>query len=92
LSRLARSPSVPWRRIGDDVILAPAGRDDFDQLSGTAAVVWSFLDTPRSREQLVSELAEMYAGPPEGIGTDVGALVADLIERGAIAELPETDG
>ncbi|HYT81500.1 MAG TPA: PqqD family protein [Actinomycetota bacterium] len=91
MTRLARSSSIPWRRIGDDVILAPAGRDDFDQLSGTAAVVWSFLETPCSPEDLVSELAETYAVPPEGIGSDVRALVSDLIERGAVEELAEAD-
>ncbi|HYT79995.1 MAG TPA: PqqD family protein [Actinomycetota bacterium] len=92
MSRLARSLSIPWRRIGEDIILAPAGRDDFDRLSGTAAAVWSVLETPCSPEDLVNELAEMYAVSAEGIGTDVRALVSDLMERGAIEELSETDG
>jgi hypothetical protein len=87
MTRFAQSSSIPWRQIGDDIILAPAGRDDFDQLSGTAAVVWSILETPASLESLVSTLAEIYAVPAEEIDTDVRALVADLVQRGAIREI-----
>jgi hypothetical protein len=95
VSRYAQSTSIPWRQIGDDIILAPAGRDDFDQLSGTAAVAWGILETPVSLENLVSTLAEIYAVPAEEIAADVHALVSDLVERGAIQEIPgsqETDG
>lgn len=92
MTRLAQSISTPWRRIGDDVLLAPEGREDFDQLSGTAAVVWSLLETPRTMADLIDELAEMYSVPAGAIGADVRALVADLVHRGAIAELEGTDG
>ncbi|MGH2554331.1 MAG: PqqD family protein [Actinomycetota bacterium] len=88
-TRLRQSPSTPWRRVGDEILLAPPSRDDFDQLSGTAAVVWSVLEEPCSREELVTELAEMYSIPPEGIVADVGTLLADLLQRGVIEEIPE---
>jgi Coenzyme PQQ synthesis protein D (PqqD) len=91
LSLLRHAPSIPWRRVADDIILAPPGRDDFDQLSGTAAVIWGILATPSSLEQLVRTLADLYSIPPERISKDVDALVADLIGRGAI-ELQETHG
>jgi hypothetical protein len=88
VSRFAQSASTPWRRVGEDVILAPQGRDDFDHLSGTAAVVWSFLDTPQTVDSLVEELAELFAVPAEGISGDVETLVADLTRRGVIEEVP----
>jgi hypothetical protein len=83
-----QSPSTPWRRVGDDILLAPEGRDDFDHLSGTAAVVWSLLDAPASLQSLVSSLGELYSVPAESIADEVDALVADLTRRGAIKELP----
>jgi hypothetical protein len=91
LSRLTQSSSIPWRRVGDDIMLAPPGRDEFDRLSGTAAVVWSILETPCSLEDLVSTLAELYSVPAQEIATDVEALVADLQERGAIRQISEPD-
>jgi hypothetical protein len=83
-----QSPSTPWRRVGDDILLAPEGRDEFDHLSGTAAVVWSLLETPETLEGLVDALGELYSVPAERITAEVGALVSDLTRRGAIKELP----
>jgi hypothetical protein len=74
--------------VGDDILLAPEGRDDFDHLSGTAAVVWSLLETPATLQSLVNELGEMYSVPTRSIAADVEALVADLTLRGAIREIP----
>jgi coenzyme PQQ synthesis protein D (PqqD) len=87
MSQLRQSPSTPWRRVGYEIILAPPGRDDFDELSETAAVVWSILETPCSLEELVKNLADVYSVPTDEIAADVGALVADLISRGAIEEI-----
>jgi hypothetical protein len=92
VSRLAQSPSIPQRRIGDDFLLAPLGRDDFDHLSGTAAVVWTLLETPCTKAELIDELAGMYSASADGIGADVEVLIADLIEKGAVQVLESTDG
>ena len=91
MTLLTHSTSTPWRRVGDDIILAPIGREDFDHLSGTAAVVWSLLDTPCTMGELVDALAEIYSVPAEGIAGDVEVLVADLLERGAVREVKETE-
>jgi hypothetical protein len=73
-------------------MLAPAGRDDFDHLSGTAAVVWTLLEAPHSVPELIAELAEMYSASAEAIGPDVMMLVDQLLERGAIDGLEEPRG
>jgi hypothetical protein len=86
---LRRSTSTPWRRIGSEVILAPRARDDFDQLSPTAAAVWSVLESPCSLEELVESLAEAYSVEPEEISPDVAALVSELLHRGVIEEMQE---
>jgi len=85
-----QSPCTPWRRIGNEIILAPQGREDFDHLSETAAVVWSLLETPCSLDDLVGAVAQLYSVPAEAIATDVEALVADLLERGTIQEAQAT--
>jgi hypothetical protein len=84
VSYLAQSPSIPWRRVGEDILLAPAGREEFAHLSGTAAQVWGLLATPCTLTELIDVLAEMYSAPVERISTDVQSLIADLIERGAV--------
>jgi hypothetical protein len=94
-SHLQQSPSIPWRRVGEDILLAPIGRDDFDHLSGTAAIMWRLLETPRSLDDLVNTLADMYTISAEEIATDVRALVAELMDRGAIQVsngIPANDG
>lgn len=88
MTQFVQSPSTPWRRVGYDILLAPEGRDDFDHLSGTAAVVWSLLDTPATLQSLLDVLGELYLVPGDSIAADVGSLVADLIRRGAIREIP----
>jgi hypothetical protein len=86
VTRLRQSTSIPWRRVGDDILLAPPGRVDFDHLSGTAAVVWLSLETPCSRDELVREIAELYSVRPDQIDRDVDTLLSDLVRRGAIEE------
>jgi coenzyme PQQ synthesis protein D (PqqD) len=92
VTRLRQSPSTPWRRVGNEIILAPCGRDDFDRLSETASVVWSILETPCSLDDLVKVVAETYSVPAEGIAGDVKALADDLLARGTIEEVPDIHG
>lgn len=89
LTKLRRSASTPWRRVGSEVILAPRDRDDFDQLSATAAAVWNVLESPCSQEQLVEYLAEAYSVDAGEISSDVAALVSELLQRGVLEEIRE---
>lgn len=91
MTRLRQSPSTPWRRVGNEVILAPRGRDDFDRLSETAAEVWNVLDRPCSLDSLVKTLAETYSVPAETIAADVEALLAHLLEQGVVEHIEEGD-
>jgi hypothetical protein len=88
LTRLRQSTSVPWRRVGGDILLAPPGQVGFDHLSGTAAVVWLVLETPSTRDELLNTLAELYSIRPDDIAGDVDALLEDLHKRGVILETP----
>jgi hypothetical protein len=89
--RLRQSPSTPWRRVGGEVVLAPPGREDFDVLAGTGAVVWELLDEPRTVAEVVGVLAELYGMAEGDIDGDVGELVSALVQTGAIEEIGEAD-
>jgi coenzyme PQQ synthesis protein D (PqqD) len=90
--RFRRSPSVPWRTVGTEVLLASPGREDFDGLSGTSATVWHLLEAPRSLQELVELLADIYATSPEAIAGEVEQLVDELLRRGSIQQEDEVDG
>lgn len=85
-----RSPNALFRRVGGDIILATAEREDFDSLSSTASAAWELLDKPKGLDQLVNELALGYDLQPHSIVSDVAALLLDLLRRAWIEEV-ETD-
>ena len=70
------------RRFAGEVLLTTQGRDEVDRLVGTAAVVWSLLDEPRSMEGLVDALIEGYGADRAKVEDDVRALFHDLSARG----------
>lgn len=86
-----RSPNALFRRVGGDIILATAEREDFDSLSSTASAAWELLDNPKGLDQLVNELAMEYGMQPHSIVSDVAALLLDLLRRGWIEEVENNE-
>ena len=91
VTRYRRAAGVPSRTVADRVILARPGREDFDALTGPAVAVWNLLQEPRSAAELVDTLAWAYRVPRGEIEQEVGALLRDLLERGAIEGGPIAD-
>jgi len=79
-----QAQSTMSRRVGDDVVVAVAGREDFDFLSGPAATVWSMLDKPRSSADLVDSLGRIYDIPARTIEEGVAKVLAHLVDRAAL--------
>lgn len=77
-----RVPAVVERRFAGEVLLTAQGRDEVDRLDGTAAVVWTLLDEPRSVGELVGELSETYGASRAEVEDGVRALLEDLGARG----------
>lgn len=50
-------------------------------LEGPAAMIWSLVDGRRSTDEIVTELAEMYAAPVDGLRHDVETFLRDLSAR-----------
>jgi hypothetical protein len=79
---IARAPSVLWRRVGAEVLLAdPAGRD-VERLSIPASAGWLLLDRPRSVAELTGLLADELAADAGEIEDRVSALVDELRSDG----------
>jgi coenzyme PQQ synthesis protein D (PqqD) len=73
--------------VGDEILLAPPRREDFDQLSGTAASVWLLLGEPRNIRDLVDMLENAYGVAAEAIAPDVRRLVEGLVAGGSVEEV-----
>jgi coenzyme PQQ synthesis protein D (PqqD) len=86
--RFVRSPRALSRAVGQEVLVTAAGREEVDRLSPTAGAVWSLLEEPRSLSSLIDKLAGRFDAPRDRIAADVGSLLADLIRRGWVDEVP----
>ena len=79
-----RADRVLWRSFAAEVLVAVPGRDDINQLVGTAAAVWDELEVPRTAAEVIERLCDEFASPTEVVGPDVEALLEDLVQRGCI--------
>jgi hypothetical protein len=59
--RIARA-EVPWRRVGEEILVARPGREEIESLTGPAAMVWLLVDSPTT----VAGMLEMSGA--EGVG------------------------
>ena len=90
----ARAPHVLWRLAPDRVIVRHVGErtpDAAAELTGSAAVLWLALQTPRSADQLCAELqAAGCADPAEELSLALNLLLEHrLIEHRLIEERAE---
>ena len=85
MTKLRWADGTLWRRVGPEVLVTSPLRDDVDQLSETAGVVWEFLDAPRTRQEVTVATAERYGLAPDDIAGDVAVLLEDLARRGWVA-------
>ncbi len=88
---LLRSPHVLIRSFAGETLVAAPEAGDVDRFTASAAVVWKLLEEPRTFDDLVSTLCRAYGVPAEVVAPDAGRLVQDLIERGWVLEIRDTD-
>jgi len=79
---IQRSSHVLWRRIGEEVLVADAEGTDVSSLSAPASAAWMLLDRPRTREELVDELAARFGGSAPEIADRAERLIDQLEGRG----------
>jgi hypothetical protein len=81
---LARAPDVLWRELPGEVILLGPTHELPLAVVGSTAAVWSLLTTPRTLDELASELARTYELDPDDIRSDVAATVDRLVDEGLL--------
>jgi Coenzyme PQQ synthesis protein D (PqqD) len=88
---LLRSPHVLIRSFAGETLVAASEAGDVDRFTASAAAVWDLLEEPRTFDDLVSLLSRAYHVPAEVVAPDVARLVRELIERGWVREIRDTD-
>jgi Coenzyme PQQ synthesis protein D (PqqD) len=83
-----RSPAVLSRTVAGEVLVTTVDQDQVDRLSPTAVAVWALLEEPATIDAVVDELARAFDAPRERIAGDVEGLLADLVRRGWVEEVP----
>jgi hypothetical protein len=90
-SRWKRNPDVVERRIGDEMILVPIGRDIVEQrclftLNETASFIWNALEIPGTAADVQHALVEAFDVTPDRARKDVDRFMAELAGAGCIVE------
>lgn len=90
-ARFRQRRSVLMRNIGDEVCAVAPESEDFHSMSGTALALWGLLEVPRTVPELVRIASAIYSTEPERIASDIDPWVDDLVAKGLIEEVEETD-
>ena len=80
--RYVRSSRTLWRSVGAETLLTAPGRQDVDGLSETATAAWDLLTEPRTLDDLVGRLSDLFATPRDAVEPDVRSLLEQLVARG----------
>lgn len=87
MKRYRRSPQVLSRAFAGEALLTFPGGDGFESLKGPGYAVWVLLEEPRTSEELVSELAQIFEEEEGTIGSDVEGFLHSLVQRRLIEEV-----
>ena len=84
-----RNPSVVARRIGDDTILVPTGRDIVDHrslftLNDTGSFIWETLARPCTAEQMHAALLQTFDVDADRARADLDGFLDALARAGCI--------
>jgi hypothetical protein len=82
-----QADGVLSRDLGDEVLLAVAGRQEVDVLMGGAVAVWRLLQTPVAPSDLAGELAASEGADLLEVRAGLDRVLADLRGRGLVEEV-----
>lgn len=79
------------RQVGDNHIVVPVGTQRVDfrciiTLNDTGAFIWQQLQTPCTKEDIVSAMLAEYDAPAELVSSDVDVYLSALREKGLLDE------
>ena len=70
--------------LDDELLLLDPRTDGVHQLDRLGAVIWSVLDGEATVDELVDDLADVFAAPADTVRHDLGELLAALRTAGAL--------
>ena len=81
-----RAPHVLYRNAGADVLALLPGESNVHLMAGSSALMWDLLAEEIAFEDLVDDLAKLYARPAPEIAPSLESYLKDLMRRGLVEE------
>jgi hypothetical protein len=85
---LSRNPAICAAELDGEICLFHPDNAEYLNLNATGSAVWTLLDAPMDREQLLAHLLERYAVEEATCRRDTEAFLAEAIARGMLIEHP----
>ena len=84
-----RNPDFIYRKIAEETILVPVHKDvaEMDHifsLNAIGAFVWEQLENPKTLDELVSSILDVFSVSPEIAHSDLEPYIGDMLEIGAL--------
>lgn len=88
-SRLARNEELPSANVDREVVFLNAAMDSYIALDEIGRQIWELLDSPRSVDGLVAELASRFDASRDVIEADVLAFLRELEHEGMVCVIDD---
>ena len=85
-ARLRRADGTLSRRSLRGVLISAPGADEPLLVTTPGEVVWSLLEEPSSRAELVAALADAFGEDPTVVAADIEPVLKSLLAVGALVE------
>ena len=85
---LSRNPAICAAELDGEICLFHPDNAEYLNLNATGSAVWTLLDAPMGREQLLAQLLERYAVEEAICRRDTEAFLAEALDRGMLLEEP----
>ncbi|HEX7084814.1 MAG TPA: PqqD family protein [Vicinamibacterales bacterium] len=87
--KIRRRADVIAQQVGDTAVLVNLSSNRIYELNASGARVWELLDTARSVEAIVGEIAQEFELSPDVVRADVAPLVDEFVREGLIEHDPQ---
>ena len=88
--RYATHPAVACTRLdSNEAVLLHLGSQRYFSLNETGVAIWDLLSAPRSLDEIVDALAEVYASDREALSASVARFVQELERDGLVRPATE---
>ena len=88
LMTLSRNPDICAAELDGEICLFHPDNAQYLNLNATGSAVWTLLDAPMDREQLLAQLLQRYAVEEATCTRDTEAFLAEAIASGMLLEQP----